>query len=352
MNATAPQASAPASVTALSAGTWVIEVLRLTRWELYLAWRRVMTKVLIILLVISYAIVVGFISFAIVQITNQPVQSGQSFQCPPDATGCVTPSPQEIQQMQQDQAKQRAASLAQFSDPVTFPTSLGFAATFARIVGLLLICILAGALIGSEYGYSTQRLAFSRGTSRLQMLVAQTFALAVISMILVAGMLVLATLVGLTVGPALGVSVSAPSFGGWMEIVKFFFAFSFSLFAYTLVALVAATLGKSTVAGVGLALGWIVLELIVGGVLTGIGLILENVGQNRDLGHTLQHIPDWFLGNNVGALLGHAGQYPIALAPDPGPDLTFARSLIVSLIYCAIFFGGSYLLLSRRDVTE
>jgi hypothetical protein len=26
--------------------------------------------------------------------------------------------------------------------------------------------------------------------------------------------------------------------------------------------------------------------------------------------------------------------------------------LLVSLVYCAIFFGGSYFLLSRRDVTE
>jgi hypothetical protein len=66
----------------------------------------------------------------------------------------------------------------------------------------------------------------------------------------------------------------------------------------------------------------------------------------------LQHIPDWFLGSNVGALLGYAGQYPIGLAPTPSADFTLARALIISLVYCAIFFSGSYLLLSRRDVTE
>jgi ABC-type transport system involved in multi-copper enzyme maturation permease subunit len=234
---------------------------------------------------------------------------------------------------------------------VAFPTSLGFAATVTRIVGLILSCILAGALVGSEYGFSTQRLAFSRGTSRLQMLTAQAAALAVISMVVAAGMLIIGAIVGLTMGPAFGVGVSMPSFGGWMEIIKFFLAFSFSLFVYTLVALAAATLGKSTAAGVGLALGVIVIELILTPILQAIGGAMYNFA-HIDFGNVLQHIPDWFLGNNVGALLGYAGQYPISLAPAPSNDFSLARALLVSLVYCAIFFGGSYFLLSRRDVTE
>ena len=52
MNPTAPQAGAGASVLPAPAGIWVSEVFRLTRWELYLAWRRVMAKVLIILVVV------------------------------------------------------------------------------------------------------------------------------------------------------------------------------------------------------------------------------------------------------------------------------------------------------------
>lgn len=342
MNPTAPQTSGSASVIPAPAGIWITEMFRLTRWELYLAWRRAMAKVLIILLVVFYAIVVSFVGFALASIQNQPAP--QTFQCPPDAVGCQEPSQQELDQ-------ERADSIAQFSDPVTFPTSLGFAASFTRIVGLILICIMAGALIGSEYGFSTQRLAFSRGTSRLQMLTAQTLALAVISMIVAGGMLVLATIVGLTMGPAFGVGVSAPSFGGWMEIIKFFFAFSFSLFAYTMVALAAATLGKSTAAGIGLALGVIVIELILTPLLQAIGEILVTVAHN-DFGNVLQHIPDWFLGSNVGALLGFAGQYPISLAATPSADFSVARSLLVALAYCVILFVGSYLLLSRRDVTE
>jgi hypothetical protein len=137
-----------------------------------------------------------------------------------------------------------------------------------------------------------------------------------------------------------------------MEIIKFFFAFSFSLFAYTMVALAAATLGKSTAAGVGLALGVIVIELILTPILTAIGIALVEIAHN-DFGNVLQHIPDWFLGQNVGALLGLAGQYPIGLAAAaPAADFTLARSLLVALAYCVVLFGGSYLLLSRRDVTE
>jgi ABC-type transport system involved in multi-copper enzyme maturation permease subunit len=340
MNPTAPRASA--SVIPAPAGIWITEVFRLTRWELYLAWRRVMAKVLIIIMIVAYALVITVVGIGLTAIQNEPAP--QSFQCPPDAVGCQAPSQQELNQ-------ERTASIAQFSDPVTFPTSLGFAATVTRIVGLILICILAGALVGSEYGFSTQRLAFSRGTSRLQMLTAQAVALAVISMVVAAGMLVIGAIVGLIMGPAFGVGISMPSFGGWMEIIKFFLAFSFSLFAYTLVALAAATLGKSTAAGVGLALGVIVIELILTPILQAIGGALYNFA-HVDFGNVLQHIPDWFLGSNVGALLGYAGQYPISLAPAPSNDFSFARALLISLVYCAIFFGGSYFLLSRRDVTE
>ncbi len=351
MSSTAPQASAGSSVIPAPAGIWITEVLRLTRWELYLAWRRVMAKVLIVLMLVAYALVIGVVGIVLAAIQNETVPQAPSVQCPPDATECSTPTPQQLKQIQDEQAAQRAASIAQFSDPVTFPTSLGFAATVTRIVGLILICILAGTLVGSEYGFSTQRLAFSRGTSRLQILTAQTVALAVISMVLAAGMLLVGAIVGLIMGPAFGVGISMPSFSGWMEIVKFFFVFSFSLFVYTLVALAAATLGKGTAAGIGLALGVIVIELILTPILTAIGIALVQFA-HVDFGNVLQHIPDWFLGQNVGALLGYAGQYPIGLAPAPNSDFSFARALIVSLIYCAIFFGGSYFLLSRRDVTE
>jgi hypothetical protein len=117
-----------------------------------------------------------------------------------------------------------------------------------------------------------------------------------------------------------------------------------------MVALAAATLGKGTPAGIGLSLGYIVLELILGGILLGVGAILQSL--HNDTGAWIQRIPDWFLGNNVGAVLGHAGQYPVGLVASPDANLTLARTLIVSLIYCAIFFGISFLLLSRRDVTE
>ncbi|HEX5155820.1 MAG TPA: ABC transporter permease subunit [Ktedonobacterales bacterium] len=353
MNPTAPQTSASAAAVPAPAGIWITEVFRLTRWELYLAWRRMMAKVLIIIMVVAYALVITVVGIGLTSVQNQPTPTAQDlqFQCPPDATGCSTPTPQEIKQIQQEQEARKQATIAQFSDPVTFPTSLGFAATVTRIVGLILICILAGALVGSEYGFSTQRLAFSRGTSRLQMLTAQAVALAVISMVVAAGMLVIGAIVGLMMGPAFGMGVSMPSFGGWMEIIKFFLAFSFSLFTYTLVALAAATLGKSTAAGVGLALGVIVIELILTPILQAIGGAMYNFA-HIDFGNVLQHIPDWFLGSNVGALLGYAGQYPISLAPAPSNNFSFVRALLVSLVYCAIFFGGSYFLLSRRDVTE
>lgn len=337
-------AMSPSSAAAVPqpSGTWLTEVLRLTRWELFLAWRRVMAKVLLGILLGVFVIVLSFVMIGYISVASQP-DPATYMRCPPQAQGCVDPNPAEIEAIRQQQQQE----VNGIRDLLTFPTSLNLTGNYVRVMGLIVLAVLAGTLIGSEYGFGTQRLVFARGVSRGQMLTAQVLALAVLSLVTAGLMLLVGMLVGLILGPALGAALSLPSLGAWIEIVKFWVAVSLYLFGYTLVALFAATLGRGTAAGIALALGFMLLEIVAGSILSVVGLILRN-----DTGEKLQRIPDWFLGNNAGALVGHAGQYPLDLASAPPSELTFVRALFTVLVYAAVFIGGSYLLLRSRDVTE
>jgi len=295
---------------------WLAETWRLTRWQLFLARRRLMSKILLILLVAFYAIVVGFVTLIYFVIKNS--SSGPS-------------------------------DITVVSNFITFPTSLGLAGIYTRIVGVLLLCVLVGALTGSEYGFGTLRLILPRGTSRVQLLVAQISAIAILSLATAGFMLLLASLVGLILGPIVGSTIIFPSLAAWGEMIQFWLALSFQLFGYALIAYFAGTLGRSTLAGVGLPLGSLFLEVFVAGIVINI-IALLLIG-TQDAAERVRHIPDWFLGNNTGAIVTMVGQYPLQL--DPGkPELSVVRPLTVALIYCVLLIGGSYLLLTRRDVTD
>ncbi|MBF6591879.1 MAG: hypothetical protein IVW57_15325, partial [Ktedonobacterales bacterium] len=228
-------AAAPRSTGSLLPHTW-----RLTKWELFLTRRRVMSKVLASILLGGYVIVIGFmlISYSV--------------------------------------AASRGATdieLSPLRDLLTFPGVLVVGGIYTAQLGPLMACVLAGALVGSEYGYSTQRLAFSRGAGRGQMLAAQAGALALLALGTVGGMLALSALVGVTFGPAIGGSISAPPPGGWTEIVAYWLVLSLVLFAYASLALFFATLGRSVAAGIGLALGLLFVENIVRFILLGVGTV-------------------------------------------------------------------------------
>lgn len=295
---------------------WLAETWRLTQWQLFLARRRLMSKILLILLVALYAIVVGFVTLIYFVIKS---------------------------------SSSAVSDIVPVSNLITFPTSLSLAAIYTRIVGVLLLCVLVGALTGSEYGYGTLRLILPRGTSRGQLLVAQIAGVAILSLATAGFMLLVASLVGLILGPIVGSTIIFPSVATWAEIIKFWLALSFQLFGYALIAYFAGTLGRSTLAGVALPLGYLFLEVFVAGIVINIVALL--LLGTPDAAERVRHIPDWFLGNNTGAIVTQVGQYPLTL--DLGStSLSLVRALSVALLYCVLLIGGSYLLLTRRDVTD
>lgn len=333
---------------------WLLQTWRLTRWNLFLAWRRLMSKILLTLLLSGLALLIGGQMLFYLLISTVPVSTGTP--CPtPAATSqttqgpgtgpqqpCVGPSPEEEQQARQ--AQQEAAALLQKN--LTFPTILGPVTGFLSFFGVILLCILLGALVGSEYSFGTQRLALARGISRAQVFVAQVLALAVLALLIVGSIFALSSLAGLLLGLALQVSTPPLSLAGWGELVTIWLATSLTLFAYGLIALFLATLGRSPAAGIAGSLGYLLVELIV---LPIVAAIAEIIG--GDTGHSLNQIQNAFLSTNTSAMLAGAASAPLPLSSG-STGMSALQGLLVTLAYCALCMVLSYWLLRKRDVTN
>jgi ABC-type transport system involved in multi-copper enzyme maturation permease subunit len=312
-------ASAPRST-----GSALTHTMRLVRWELFLARRRALAKVLAIILLVGYLLAVGFI------LASYAVAS---------SNGAVDLELQPVR------------------DLLTFPNSLLVGGIYSARLAPLLVCVLAGAVIGGEYGYSTQRLAFSRGVGRGQMLAAQVAALGLISLGTSVAMMALSALTGVLLGPAVGGIITGPGQDGWREVGAYTLVLSLILWVYALLAAFFATLGRSVAAGIGISLGWLFIEGIIASIFQGLGFLPGSFFK------FLGHIPDWFLGVNTSALKITTSSAPLNfsfLDAPPGTSalgfgattLSLAHALAVVVAYAVVFVAVSYLLLRSRDITD
>jgi ABC-2 type transport system permease protein len=360
-----PMNTAPVATSVLPSSPieWLLNTWRLTRWYLFAAWRRVMSKVLLGILLGLFVLITGFVVLGFVVTQNSPVGSGRNCRTVPAATQqagdngnggqvvCEPLSPQQEQQIRD----QRADAIR---GPLTFPGSLEFAGGYTTFMGVILLAILAGAMIGGEFGQGTIRLALSRGVGRAQALTAQVAALAALALGIALGMLLLGALIGVTIGPALGATLPALPAGGAAALLAYWLAVSLYLFAFAAIAFFLATLARSTAAGIAGPLGYLIFELIAIGVLSIVASLVAG-----DTGDFLRHVPDWFLGQNLSALTTAAFQPLAAVVPtfrggdgggggNGGQTITTAHALLVSLAYCALLVGSTYVIMRRRDVTD
>ncbi len=316
----------------------VVSLWTLTRVNLYLAWRRAMSKVLLAILLGLFALIVGFIVIEYNAVSNAPASA--IVECGPRDPQCPQQTPAQLEQRKQ-------ARLDNIRSNVTFPDSLGLAGGYTGFVGALLIAILAGTLVGSEYGLGTLRLSLSRGLGRVQVLAAQVVGLAVLALITGLGMLLVGVLLGVTIGPALGGIIPTLTAEGARELMVYGLALSLQLFVYALIALGFATLGRSAAAGIGGAIGLLFLETIATPIFRGIGGALGG-----DWGGRLQHTPDFFPYNNLGSLITWASNAPIALNQSDSNTLDLPHAALVMAAYVVVLIGGSYALFRLRDVTD
>jgi ABC-type transport system involved in multi-copper enzyme maturation permease subunit len=307
----APTLAEPVAPT--PGGGWLAQFTRLVRWEIFLAWRRrAMLITLASLLLVGYLLVV-LIEYAIYY----------------------------------NVAADSSSALA-LGDSLSFPGALGVGGSYIAYAGVLLFVVLAGALIGSEYSYSTLRLSFARGVGRGQLLAAQIVALALLALLLTALMFMLSALVGL-LGLAVGLPQATGTLSGGLvgEIALYWLALAFNIFAYALISVWIGTLSRSVAGAIAGPLVFIVVEVVTSNILGALG----SARTDGALLNAIARIPEYLMGVNTSALITWAGDGPYPFTPGVA-SVSVAHALIVSLVYCALFIFISYLALRNRDVVE
>lgn len=341
--------SAPAVVgaPAASAADWPLQTLRVARWLLYTVRRRAMGKVIFGLLVGSLVVVTGFQMLAYTIALNSTPGGGS---CIGSSNGgppvCQPLTPDQIHAAQQAAAKNIAMGM-------TFPQTLTVVEVLISLIGVIVLTTLAGAVVGGEYGNGTVRVILSRGVGRAQLIAAEAVALAALALLAAAVMMLLGILVGFTLGPVLGGTLPAFASGAPLELLQTWLALALNLFGYAAIALFFATLGRSTAAGIGFALGFFIAEYVLEGILATVSLAFQISQPNT--AEFIRHISDWFLGPNLGYIVQHASLSPLVISPYPeqtSAPFGMGHALLLALLYLVLTIGGSYLLTRKRDITD
>lgn len=342
-----PPLSVRSSSVLLGRQDYISVLMRLIGMELYKIRRRAMSKVFGIISAALTVLAFLVISLGTIVVVNSPPSSFGPLSCSQsnNTSGCNN---QQLSQAQLDQAKQIA--LQGVSDPLRLPTSLNIATVVINFVGEILIIILAGSIVGGEYSVGTVRLMATRGPTRTQFMLGKIGAIIVCIAIAFVFLTLLGILTGLLLNLISGIAPSYTFFTtAWLgNALLYIVLCMLSVFTYAMMALFLGTLGRSTAAGVAGALVWALVEPIVSGILQIIGLVFKNTA-----GTIISTIPDYFVGNNLGALIQNQGQTVFKSIFSGGPSLlSNIHALIVVAVYLAIFIGLSWWLIIRRNITN
>jgi ABC-type transport system involved in multi-copper enzyme maturation permease subunit len=318
----------------LGSQNFVSVLLRATAGELYKIRRRIMAKILLLIGVVIVVLAFSLIAIAVLTTSNANLHctssnNGQGQTCVRASNG------------------QSANLTAVIAAPLHLPTSLTTTVGLIDSLGLVLIVVLAGAIVGGEYGVGTIRVLLTRGPTRTQYLLAKMLALLVCIAITVVILLPVGIIVGALYNLGTGIGVDFSFFtGDWvLHAVVYILLAVLNLFIYALIALWVATMGKSTAAGIAGGVLWWFLEALLGPILTAIG----NSSQSG-FGNFLKAVPDYFVGNNIGALLTEQSHYVTASAGSSStiPDW---RAWLVIAAYLVVILGITWLVSRSRDIT-
>lgn len=316
-------------------------LLRLIGMELYKVRCRLLSKVLLLIPILLIG--AGFLVTGIVAIHDAglPAMRYATYSCTqfPHDPNCLThpPTLADYQHAKQQMLNGLALYL---NMPGNWNAQERF--LFERLV--VLAIILAGTLVGGEYSLGTVRLMFTRGPARLQFLFAKIAVLAICVVPTLLFVVLLGSASGAAMAHLAGVGagfsfLTAPTFGHFVLFVLLGALFWFS---YGLMALFFGTLGRSTVAGVVGPLVWLLLEPVLTGFLSSAPDFVQN-------------LPNYFLGNNLLALIhGQMAAHGI-LGTDPTaqPGMYSAgQPLLMVSTYLIVFVGVACWLTVRRDVTH
>jgi ABC-2 type transport system permease protein len=236
---------------------------------------------------------------------------------------------------------------------------LSITLSILRVFTGIFLLILTARAIGLEYQLGTIRVLLSRGVGRLQLLFAKLLAVALIAL----GLLLLGLLLNylLTVILVIGLTGNLDSFNAlnsvfWLDARIYVLSIMLNMGVTILLATAAAVVGRSVTFGLSAALLFFPIDNIATIIMT----LAYRITQNDFWLSTTAY----FLGPNLnamGSVLTNGRAESIGSTPlygvDPsgvahGIQVDGTHTVVVALVYAAIFAITAIVLTWKRDVTE
>ena len=346
----------------------IVQVLRLTRWELFKLRKRWMPWILLaVAIVVVQATLWGFyaaygsVDDPEIIVYHGPLDedgwsSRTAFSCD-DVDDAMIESAmervpeEELESVLAEIEEQRewcpggpagAAERQRHREVVVLPGSLASGLGVAHYIGVFLVMILGASALGSEYGWGTLRTALTGGTRRWQFLGAKALALV---LLVVAGLL--AVSVTVAVSSLIAASLTLDD-GGWLSdtsrwstVVVMFGKAVYGLLPYAILALFLTVVASSSGMGIAFSAAYYFFDLILVRILGGLFDWFNNVS-------------DFLLGTNAAAWMtetgvettgGNAALFDISSPPGA------LRAFLILLAYVVVLGGTALWLFQRKDVT-
>ena len=157
---------------------------------------------------------------------------------------------------------------------LTLPGIIPWSAELIGIFGSIMLSILAASAIGSEYGWGTLRPFLATGMPRLRFLGAKLLALAAVGLAFVVLPILMSAILAVPIAamndrPTIAATVDLAWFLNLLAIVGRCFL---AVLVPMAIAFLVGLAGRSQAAGIGTALGLLIAEQIIGGLLLSLGL--------------------------------------------------------------------------------
>ena len=346
---------------------WSLGILRLSLWEWFKLRRRWMPWILLAFLVLfpqigavsSYFIYRGDISgdsfqgdvvygietadaegravevtFTCADLQDGTIPASVAALPPPERDSVIGHMEQYRAICEDESGLLQSESREFFIMPASISNGLGAAA----FMGIVLTMVLAASVMGTEYSWGTLRTSLVSGVARRKYLASKVVTLLGVA---AGGLLVTALTLALT--SLLFTFLVRHVGGGWTEgeWATTFIVFGktfYGIVPYLMLAVFIAVLTSSTGMGIGIAMGYYMIEAIVTGILVSAFDWFEPVS-------------NFILGPNVAAWLSHDDVIQVTLGIRADGDLGTSHYFLVMLAYTVALGAAAFWRFEHKDVT-
>ena len=341
----------------------MIQVLCLTRWELFKLRKRWMPWILLgIVVAITQLILWGnyaayhnesiqsFLGSASFYSSSTQTEDGIvsiELTCNDVREGRVAEKlealPEDFRQRRLDDVQEFSESCSgvavreAFREIFVLPSSIVNGISVTHMIGVFLVMILAASVPGAEYGWGTLRNALSRGVGRWQFLASKLLLLLLVSvgaLLIVSALNAVSSLIAAAIPP--GEAGGLFDSGEWSDASVFFGKAVYGLAPYIVLGMFLAVLIQSSASGISFSLGYYVVEMIVSPFL--------------QLTSWLENVPNYLIGHNVNFWITQAGVVSVEVtrAGVPVAQPGMLHAFLVILVYVVVLGAATFWLFQRE----